>query len=472
MRKLAVLLSVSMLGPAVAVAQPDAGARLIADARTLLRDLVGIDTSEPNGSTTPAAERVASYLRDVGFPAEDVRVVGVDGKRGNVIARLRGTRQGGSGGGRPVLFLAHLDVVPAAREDWTVDPYVLTERDGYYYGRGTTDDKQFCAIWAAAFAQLKRAQLRPTRDLILALTAGEEQGEGPTNGVAWLLANHRPLIDAALCFNGDAGRGWIKNGRYQVYGVQAAEKVYVDFQLEVTNVGGHSSRPTPDNAIYRLAHALARVEATKFPMRLNDVTRAFLARMATIETGTRAADLRAATATPPDAATFDRLAGDPTYNSQLRTTCVATIVNGGHAPNALPQRARANVNCRLLPDDRPEAVQASLVAAIADPEVKVTATIAPKEPPPAIALDPAVMALVTRAAGVVWPAVPVTPVMEVGGTDGTMLRHAGIPTYGLNHFEADEDMRAHGKDERIGIKQFDEAVRFGYELARTVAQEK
>jgi acetylornithine deacetylase/succinyl-diaminopimelate desuccinylase-like protein len=430
----------------------------------LLRDLVGIDTSEPSGSTTAAAERIAAFLREAGFAPEDVRVIGLDGKRGNVIARLRG-----SGSGRPVLFLAHLDVVPASRDDWTFDPYTLTERDGYFYGRGTTDDKQFCAIWAAAFAQLKRTQVRPSRDLILALTAGEEQGQGPTNGVGWLLANHRPLIDAELSFNGDAGRGWIKDGRYLVYGVQAAEKVYVDFQLEVTNPGGHSSRPTADNAIYRLAGALQKIERTKFPMRLNDVTRAFFAQIARTETGARAADLRAAAATSPDPAALDRLASDPTYNSQLRTTCVATMVNAGHAPNALPQRARATVNCRLLPDDRPEAVQAVLVAAIADPDVKVTVTTGPGAPPPDIALDPAVMSLVSRAANVVWPGVPVTPVMEVGGTDGTLLRLAGIPTYGLNHFEADEDMRAHGKDERIGVKQFDEAARFGYELVKLAA---
>lgn len=463
MRTLTFLVTLSFLGPATVSAQasPD---RLIADARMLLRDLVGIDTSEPNGSTTPAAERVASYLREAGFAAEDVRVLGLDARRGNVIARLRGTGQG-----RPILFLAHLDVVTAAREDWTVDPYALTERDGYYYGRGTTDDKQFCAIWATAFAELKRSQIRPSRDLILALTAGEEQGQGATNGVSWLLANHRTLIDAEIAFNGDAGRGWIKDGRYQVYGVQAAEKVYVDYQLESVNPGGHSSRPTPDNAIYELARALQRVEGLKLPMRLNDVTRAFLARLADTETGAKGADLRAAAATPPDPAALERLAADPTFNSQLRTTCVATTVNAGHAPNALPQRARANVNCRLLPDDRVESVQAALIAAISDPDVKVTVTYGPDGPPPAIVLDPGVMALIERAATEVWPGVPVTPVMEVGGTDGLLLRRAGIPTYGLNHFEAAENMRAHGQDERIGIVQFDEAARFGYALARAVA---
>ena len=439
--------------------------RLLADARLLLRDLVAIDTSEPDGSTTPAAERIAAFLRDAGFAKEDVTVIGADGRRGNVIARVRG-----SGGGRPVLFLAHLDVVPAAREDWTVDPFVLTERDGYLYGRGTTDDKQFCAIWAAAFAALKRAGARPARDVILALTAGEEQGQDEnTNGVSWLLANHRALIDAEFALNGDAGRGWIKDGRYQIYGVQAAEKVYVDFQLEVTNPGGHSSRPVPDNAIYRLARALQRVETLKFPMRLNDVTRTFFTALGGRETGTRAADLRGAANVPPDGAALERLASDPTYNSQLRTTCVATTVNAGHAPNALPQRARANVNCRLLPDERAEAVQAALIGAIADPEVKVTVSYGPTAPPPPVVLDPAVMALVSKAAAVVWPGVPVTPVMEVGGTDGTSLRRAGIPTYGLNHFEADEDMRAHGKDERIGIKQFEEAARFGLELAKVVS---
>ena len=287
--------------------------------------------------------------------------------------------------------------------------------------------------------------------------------------MAWLLAGHRALIDAEFTFNGDAGRGWIKDGRNRMYGVQAAEKVYVDLQLEVTNPGGHSSRPTPDNAIYQLARALQRVEATKFPIRLNAVTRPFLARLAEMETGATAADLRAAAATPSDAGALERLAADPTYNSQLRTTCVATTANAGHAPNALPQRARANVNCRLLPDEPVEAVRSALVTAIADPDVKVTVTVAPSAPPAQIVLDPAVMAFIERAAQKVWPGVPVVPVMEVGGTDGLMLRLAGIPTYGMNHFEAEENMRAHGQDERIGIVQFDEAARFGYELARLAA---
>jgi acetylornithine deacetylase/succinyl-diaminopimelate desuccinylase-like protein len=440
---------------------------LVSSARELLGELVAINTADPDGSTTPAAEHVASFLKAAGFPDEDVKVIGSDRRRGNLVARLPGR-----GAGKPVLFLAHLDVVPALREDWTTDPYSLVEKDGYYYGRGTTDDKQFCAIFAAAFAQLKREGFVPERDLLLALTTGEEHGSDPdTNGVMWLLKHHRALMDVAYVVNGDAGGGSIAaDGRYLAFGVQAGEKLYADFTLEITNPGGHSSRPVKDNAIYRLARALSRVETMALPLRVTDLTRPYLAFLATVESGQKAKDLKAAASTSPDLAAVQRLADtDPTLNAQLRTTCVATQLNAGHAPNALPQRARANVNCRILPDERVEDIRAAIVAAIDDPTVTVVHSTGEAQTPP-IKLDQDVMALITRAAAEVWPGVPVVPVLEAGGTDGFFFREIGIDVYGVNHFERDEDKRAHGKDERIGVKQFDEAARFGYVLARTVGK--
>jgi acetylornithine deacetylase/succinyl-diaminopimelate desuccinylase-like protein len=447
------------------LAQP-APPTLVTDARRLLSDLVAIRTAVPDGNTTAAAEHLEKYLETAGFPAEDVQVIGAGPRQGNLVARLRGR-----GAGKPVLFLAHLDVVPALRDDWTTDPYTLVEKDGYYYGRGTTDDKQFCAIWTAAFAQLKREGFVPERDLVLALTTGEESGTGDANGVMWLLANHRTLMDAAYVINGDAGGGGIgPDGTYLGFGVQGGEKLYADFMLEITSPGGHSSRPVKDNAIYRLARALLRVEALKLPLRTSAITQPLLAHLATTESGARAADLRAAASTSPDPAVLERLAeADPTLNAQLRTTCVATQLNAGHAPNALPQRARANVNCRILPGENPAEVQAAIVKAIDDPCVTVTMQTTDTTTPE-VRLDPKVMALISRAAGVVWPGVPVLPVLEVGGTDGRFFRDLGYDVYGVNHFERDEDKRAHGKDERIGIRQFDEAARFGYELARAVSQ--
>ncbi|MBK5297376.1 MAG: M20/M25/M40 family metallo-hydrolase [Vicinamibacteria bacterium] len=440
---------------------------LVASSRQLLRDLIGINTAEPDGNTTTAATRVADVLKAAGFAAEDVQVIGADARRGNVVARLAGR-----GPGKPILFLAHLDVVPALREDWTTDPYTLVEKDGYYYGRGTTDDKQFAAIFAAVFAQLKREGFVPDRDLVLALTTGEESGADETaNGVMWLLKHHRPLIDAAYVINGDAGGGMIaSDGRYLGYGVQAAEKLYADFTLEATHDGGHSSRPVKGNPIYRIVRALSRVETLALPLKVGPVTQPFLAFLATTESGQKAADLRAAAATPPDPSALSKLADeDPSLNAQLRTTCVATQMTAGHAPNALPQRARANVNCRILPGETPAAIRAALVTAIDDTAVSVTQTEGVQHAP-LVRLDPAVMALITRAAGVVWPGVPVVPVLEVGASDGLFFRELGVDVYGVYHFERDEDKRAHGKDERIGFKQFDEAARFSYELAKIIGR--
>ena len=458
------LLLVTTSSPATAQPLPPG---LVESSRQLLADLVAIDTSETTGSTTPAANRIADFLKKAGFPSDDVRVLGSDDRHGNVVARLRG-----KGTARPVLFLAHLDVVPASKEDWTTNPYQLVEQAGYLYGRGTIDDKQFCAIFAAAFAQLKRENFVPAGDLILALTAGEETGTDPArNGVMWLLANHPSLIDAAYVINGDAGGGGIDtDGRYLAFGVQAGEKLYADFTLETTHEGGHSSRPVKDNPVYRLSAALGRVERMTLPLRVTDVSRPLLSLLATTEKGAKAADLQKASAVPPDMAAVARLAEtDPSLNAQLRTTCVATQVWAGHAPNALPQRARANVNCRILPGDTVEMVLAALVKAVDDPAIAVMHS-AGLATPATVHLDPAVMEHLSHAAAVVWPGVPTIPVLEVGGTDGFFFRLKGIDVYGVNHFQRDEDARAHGKDERIGIKQFAEAAHFSYSLMQLVSR--
>ena len=468
MRRACVVVSVlvAVVFTAVPASAQPALSPLVQESRQLLRDLVGINTASPDGDTTIAASRVAEFLKAAGFPPEDVQVIGADARRGNLVARLRGR-----GTGKPVLFLAHLDVVPALREDWTTDPYPLVEKDGYFYGRGTTDDKQFCAIFAAAFAQLKREGFVPDRDLVLALTTGEEHGaDESSNGVMWLLKHHRALVDSAYVINGDAGGGGIApDGRYLAYGVQAGEKLYADFTLEATHDGGHSSRPVKGNPIYRIARALSRVETLALPLTVGPVTQPLLAFLATVETGQKAADLRAVAATPPDAAAMARLAapGSESERPVANDLCGDARSTAGHAPNALPQRARANVNCRILPGETPAEVRAALVKAIDDATVTVTQT-AGVPVAPAVRLDPAVMALITRAAGVVWPGVPVLPVLEVGGTDGLFFRELGIDVYGVNHFQRDEDQRAHGKDERIGITQFDEAARFSYELAKIV----
>ena len=452
MRRTAVLILWISVGTSVSVAEP----QLVDTAKDIFRELIAINTAEPDGNTTRAAERIAARLKDAGFADDDVKILGSADRHGNLVARLRG-----SGKGRPVLFLAHLDVVPAAREDWSVDPFVLTEKDGYYYGRGTTDDKQFASIWTAAFISAKRTGFMPDRDLILALTAGEETGVGDQNGVTFLLARHRALVDAEYVINGDAGGGSIQNGRNVAFGVQAAEKRYMDVALEVTNPGGHSSLPVKDNAIYRLARALGRVDELSFPIRLNDVTRAYFEKRAAIDGGAVGDAMRALAAGRADAAAIARLTADPINNSMMRTTCVATVAAAGHAPNALPQRAKANINCRLLPDDAPEAVVAALRRAIADPAVSVTPVGNLKPVPPTQALHPGAMAAIGAAAEAVWPGVPLVPLMEPGGTDGVFFRAVGIPAFGVNHFGPDDDVRAHGRDERIGVREFEDAVRFG-----------
>jgi len=414
-------------------------------ARSILAELIGINTTDSEGDNTRAAEAMAKRLLAAGYPAADVQVVVPAPKKGNLVARLRGT-----GGGRPILVLSHLDVVEARRSDWTLDPFTLTEKDGYFYGRGTQDIKGDGAILVANFIRLKQEGFRPQRDLILALTADEEGGRGP-NGVQWLLGNRRDLIDAEFCVNTDAGGGQVKNGRRLLYSVQAAEKGYETFLLRAKNPGGHSSLPVADNAIYHLADALMRIRDLRFPEQLNPITKAFFERMTVID---------------PSAATSDA----PYYNALRRTTCVATMLNGGHAENALPQTAEAKVNCRLVPGDMVENVRAVLGKTVAGTGVEID-PLSPAAPNPFSPLPGPLLERLESVVHSMWPGVPVVPVMETGGTDGKPLRAAGIPTYGMSALFIDlADIRAHGQDERIPVGAFYEGADFNYRLLKELSK--
>jgi acetylornithine deacetylase/succinyl-diaminopimelate desuccinylase-like protein len=448
------------------LAFPALGAELSAHerlAREIYEELVEIDTTHDHGSTTRAAEAVRKRLLAGGFPEEDVQLLEPAPGKGNLVVRLRG-----EGNARPIVLLAHLDVVEAKREDWSVDPFTLLEQDGYFYGRGTSDDKAMCAIFVANLLRMRAENAALGRDVILALTADEETG--PNNGVEYLLNQHRALVDGALVIN-EGGGGRIKDGKYQVNGVQAAEKLYRDFRLEVRNKGGHSSLPTPDNAIYRLAAALGRIEKFAFPVELNDVTRAWLERVAAVEDPQTAADMRALAKNPQDAAAAARLSQLPAYNAALRTTCIATRLEGGHANNALPQLAAALVNCRILPGHTPAEVAKQLAEVIADPEVKLGETDStPAVPSPPSALTPEVLGAIEKVTQAMWPGVPVVPTMSSGATDSRFFRAAGIPAYGVSGIFHDmNDIRAHGRDERIGVRQFYEGLEFLDRLVRELA---
>jgi acetylornithine deacetylase/succinyl-diaminopimelate desuccinylase-like protein len=431
-------------------------------AREIYEELVNINTSHSVG-TTKAAEAMAKRLLDAGFPAADVQVLGAEPKQHNLVARWRG-----QGAAKPVLLLAHLDVVEARKEDWSVDPFTFIEKDGYFYGRGTTDDKAQAAIWIATLITLKQEGFKPKRDLIVALTADEE-GWGPSNGVDWLIKNQRNLIDAEYCIN-EGGGGQIKNGRRVLNEVQAAEKHYSTFRVEATNKGGHSSLPVKDNAIYRLSSGLSKLAEYEFPVHLTEVTTVFFQRSAAIVGGQDGSDMKALAPPNPDPQAVARLSKTPLYNALLRTTCVATMLEAGHAENALPQMARATVNCRIIPGEDPAEVRRTLERVLGDPTLKVTAsTNYSTSPVSPVRRD--LMQVVEQITNDLWPGVPVVPVMSTGGTDGTFLRIAGIATYGISGiFEDIDDVRAHGRDERLGVKEFYEGREFLYRLVKALSQ--
>jgi acetylornithine deacetylase/succinyl-diaminopimelate desuccinylase-like protein len=432
-------------------------------AREIFQQLIEINTTDSVGDNTRAAEAMAARFRAAGFPESDVHVLAPVARKGNLVVRLHGT-----GAARPILFLGHLDVVEANRADWPFDPFVFLQQDGYFYGRGTSDMKGDDAALVAAFLRMKRENFQPAGDLILALTSDEEGGTA--NGVDWLLRRHRDVIDAQFCVNADSGGGHIKNGKPIFMAMQAAEKVYLSFKLEVTNSGGHSSLPTKDNAIYHLAEGLSRLAKFDFPVHLFDVTRAAFERGANIYGGQLGEDLQRMVQNPDDAAAIARLSAIPLYNAQMRTTCVATMLSAGHAQNALPQLATATVNCRLLPVDKPEEIKRTFEQVLADPKITVTEMNQPASTP-YTPIDPKVMAAVTASTSKFWPGLPVVPAMETGATDGSRMIRAGVPTYGVSGIFGDEDdVRAHGRSERILVKSFDDAVDFMYDLITRLAR--
>ena len=457
MRTLALLL----LGAALPCALSAQTADVRALERELLEQLIEINTSDSARQTRQAAEAMAKRLLDAGLPAADVRVIETTPGYFNLVARYRGR----AGGPRPILLMAHLDVVDARREDWSFPPYEFREMDGYYYGRGTSDNKAGAAMLVAMFIRYRRERFTPSRDLIMVLTGDEET---TSDGISGLLAQHRDLVAAEFALNTDAGGGEVRDGKPIAFGVQTAEKVYLSFLLEVRNRGGHSSVPEADNAIYRLAEGLRRVSRHTFPVRLNETTRATFLQSAPTQLPAVAADMRAV-AQSGDTAAVRRLAAiAPWYNAQLRTTCVATRLFGGHADNALPQLARATVNCRLLPDHPPDSAEATLRHVLADTAIHLSRVSDPTLSPPS-PLRPDVMQPITRLAAKMWPGAVVVPEMSTGATDGLYVRNAGIPVYGVSAvFERIDDVRAHGRDERIGVAAYHDAAQFWYELLKAL----
>ncbi|HEX6805400.1 MAG TPA: M20/M25/M40 family metallo-hydrolase [Terriglobales bacterium] len=439
-------------------------------AREIFKQLIEINTTDSVGNVTTAAEAMAQRFRQAGFPDKDIFVGGANERKKNVVVRLHG-----SGKHRPVLLIGHLDVVEARREDWTTDPFRFVEKAGFFYGRGTQDMKDGDAIMAATLIHMKREGYVPDRDVILALTADEEGGK--SNGVDWLLKNRRDLVDAEFVLNHDGGEVQMDHGKALAFVVDATEKLYSDYQVSVTNPGGHSSLPRPDNAIYELAHALVNLEQHKFPLELNPVTRAYYERLATVDHD-RAADIKAVLQTPPDEGAADRLSRDPIDNSRLHTTCVATRLQAGHANNALPGRAQAVINCRILPGHSKQEIRDELAKVFADPKIEIRyitnagqvleaipdqRSFAP--PPP----RPEVFQAIESVAGKMWPGIPVFPTMATGASDGVYTMAAGMPTYGVSGVAMErDDHREHGRDERVPVEAFDRGVEFYYQFLKTL----
>jgi acetylornithine deacetylase/succinyl-diaminopimelate desuccinylase-like protein len=434
------------------------------DARAIYKEMVEINTVDSVGSVTKAAQAVAARFKAAGFAANDIQLVGPPSApaKQNLIVRYRG-----KGRGKPILLLAHLDVVAAIRTDWPRDPFTMTEQDGYFLGRGVADDKSMAAILTANLLRYKKEGWVPERDLILALTADEEGGG--ENGVSWLIANRRELIDAEYAIN-EGGGGTLQDDKPLFHSIQAAEKVYNDYTLTVLNTGGHSSVPRKDNAIYSLANALARIEQYTFPVELNDITRPFFEQTAKVEMPSLAAAMRALVANPADTAAARIISTDPRYASMLRTTCVATRLFAGHANNALPQTATANVNCRIAPTSSGSQVKAALERVIGDATVKVTGAREDRKDGAPGPINATLLQATTQLTNKMFGGVPVIPTMSTGATDGYRLRAVGIPTYGVSGiFSSPGETNAHGRDEKLRVKSFYDGLDFLYELVKQVA---
>jgi acetylornithine deacetylase/succinyl-diaminopimelate desuccinylase-like protein len=434
-------------------------------AREILRELIDTRSTHDVG-TTELARKVQARLLAAGFAAADAqRLIPADHPRaGNVVARLHGR-----GKGKPVLYLCHLDVVAANPEDWTRDPFHLTEDNGWLYGRGTIDMKGQDAAVLAALLRMKSEGFIPERDIIVAFTADEESG-GERNGVDWLLTEHRNLVDADLVINPDGGEAGMKGGRRLYVGVQTSEKISMAFEAEVTDKGGHSSRPTADNPIYRLSEGLARLSKFRFPVHLTDTTRQYFERRAAIETGATKSDMLAVTKTPPDPAVLERLSAVVETNILLRTTCTATQIDGGHAQNALPQRARATLQCRIIPGESQDSVRETLARVLDDPTIKIS-VITPATPSPESPLSGSILPIVEKVTHQLWPDVAILPQMGAGASDSKYTRLVGMPSYGIDGmFDDLDDGRAHGRDERIGVAAFGQEVESTDRLMREVSR--
>ena len=434
------------------------------------KELIETNSSTMTAGTTVAAQEMAKRYREAGFPESDIFLGGVRPDKFNVVLRYHG--KGGPGGPKPLLLLAHIDVVEALKTDWSpdLDPFKFLERDGYYYGRGTSDDKGMAAIFVANIIRLKKEGYVPDRDIIIALTADEEGG--CCNGARWLVQNHRELVDAAYVIN-EGGGGSLRDGKPFLNNVQATEKVFGNFTVTAKNKGGHSSVPRPDNAIYELAEGLVRFSHFTFPVQFNEVTRSYFEHTAAIESPDVAAAMRALLKNPGDLAASAVVSGrDPRYNSTLRTTCVATMLTGGHATNALPQTANATINCRMLPNTNPADVRAEIVKALADTALEVSPAPAarPSAPSP---LLPDVMNSIETITKQIFGNIPVVPIMGTGATDSQAWRVLGIPAYGVSGLMGDpEDVRAHGRDERMLVKSFYDGQEFLYRLTKALTTPK
>ena len=439
--------------------------------RELYRELVEINTTLSAGDCTAAAKAMSARLSAAGYPAGDLQILGpADHPREHA---LIATLHGSSAKSGALLLLAHIDVVEAKREDWVRDPFKLTEEDGWFYARGASDDKAMAAVFTDAMVRFKAEGYKPKRDIKLALTCGEETSDR-FNSVRWLLENKPEALKAAFTLNEGASGELDAAGKPQSLQIQAGEKVYEDFTLSTSNSGGHSSRPIPDNAIYHLAAGLNRLAAHQFPIALNDATRGYFQAQSKLVSPEIAADMQAVLKNPPDADAAARLwAASAAWNSMLRTTCVATQLSGGHAPNALPQRATANVNCRMLPGVAVAEVQKTLSSVLADDKIEIRPSAEPVVTGPAPPLTPQIMEPVRRIANTIWPGVAIVPTMATGATDGRFLNAAGIPTYGLSGmFHDAEGSHAHGLDERIRVKSLMDGRRFLYEIAKVYGSQK
>jgi acetylornithine deacetylase/succinyl-diaminopimelate desuccinylase-like protein len=439
--------------------------------RALYKELVETNTTASVGDCTLAAQKMAAHLKAAGFPDKDLTIFFKPDlpKNGGLVAVYPGTDPKA----KAILLLAHIDVVEAKREDWTRDPFTLVEEGGYFYGRGASDDKAQASIWVDTLIRYRNEGFHPKRTIKMALTCGEEGGS-PFNGASWLVENKRDLIDAEFALNEGAGGQLDDHGKRIAHTIEAGEKTSQSFTLEVTNPGGHSSRPVPDNAIYRLADAIEKIRAYEFPVMINDANGGYLSKMAKVVGGEQGAAMTALMANPKDAKADAILSKDPGLHTMLRTTCVATMLSAGHAQNALPQRATANINCRIFPGVSRDAVRDKLIDLINDPQVSVskTAVAGLRGEAPAPPLTPKVLGPIEKVSAEMWPGIPVVPILQAGATDGKALTAGGIPTYGVQGIFYEPDLgRIHGLNERVGVTSLYEGRDFLYKLVKIYADQ-